>query len=327
MSSTTVPAGHEVRLFGRTLEPFIGRTPGGLLVASTGRGGDDQESEVASMLEGLAAQVQPRPVVINAEIARLDELFAPAPPVTQTVESAAAVYFQKGSLAGLTDKALAHIADRLRDLGRRTKLFVALEPTDDVVRIAPMLTKAGIPPRLAAPDGTIAVEVRRPDGAVVIGVVATPLGERAQPVAAAPEATDLLLRSPRFDALVLDVVQDTQARTRRALMEYLKARTAPLALIATPTPTGELAIQPRHWPGKQAFVAYGDERSLQRAARELGHQRGSYAVAAMPPSKLFRWAASIDMIVMLCAFEGPADGTGEAWHVPLEVADLQRLAP
>lgn len=227
----------------------------------------------------------------------------------------------------MTDKDLGHVADRLRDLGRRTKLFVGLEPTQDVMRIVPRLRQAGITARLAVPDGTIAVEVRRRDGAVVIGVVATPIGEREQPVAAASEATELLLRSPRFDALVLAVVQDTQARTRRALMDYLKERSAPLALIATPTPTGELAIQPRHWPGKQAFVACGDERSLQRAARELGHQRGSYAVAAMPPAKLFHWAASINMTVMLCAFDGPADGNGEAWHVPLEVSDLQRLAP
>lgn len=80
---------------GRTLEPFIARTPGGLLVASTGRGGDDQESEVASLLERLAAQVKPCAVVINAETTRLDELLAPALPATQTAESAAVVYSRR----------------------------------------------------------------------------------------------------------------------------------------------------------------------------------------------------------------------------------------
>ena len=103
-------------------------------------------------------------------------------------------------------------------------------------------------------------------------------------------------------------------------------RRAPLALIASRTPSGDFGIQPRSWPGKQAFVAYGDERSLHRAARELGKQVQDYAIAAMPTSKLFAWAASLEMAVMLCAFEDRSDGTSQAWHVPLEVADLRRLS-
>jgi hypothetical protein len=323
-SHTTVPAGHEVRLVGRSIEPFVARMPGGLLVASTGCGGDDQVSEVSSLLEELAAQVKPSPVVMSTAIVQLHELFAPSHPITQEIESAAVIYLQQGSLAGWTDAGLDNITTRLRDLGRRTKVFVCLDPTNDVLRIKPRLDGAGIEIRTAIPDGTIVAEVRRPDGAVLTGLVGT---LAAHVLSDAVDSEAPLARSPRLNALVLEVVRSDNERTRRALEDCLKARTAPLALIATQTANGEFGIQPRNWPGKQAFVAYGDERSLHRAARKLGMQVGSYAVAAMPPSKLFSWSASMRMTVMLCAFADRADGTSEAWHVALEVADLRRLAP
>jgi hypothetical protein len=324
--TTTVPEGHEVRLLGRTLEPSIGRMAGGLLVASTGCGGDHQEWEVTAMLEGLAAQVQPCAVSINADIMRLDELFAKSLPSTRTVASAAMVYFQRGSLAGLTDPALEAITTRLRDLGRQTRLFVGLEPAYDVSRIIPMLRKAGITVGLADNDGTIAAEVHRPDGAVVTGFVIAPLGERESPTPPDSESTDVLMRSPRYDKLVLEVVRSNNQHSRRKLEEYLKARKSPLALMASKNRTGEFAVQPRSWPGKQAFVAYADKRALLRAAGELGApQTGEYAIAAMLPSQLFAWACSNEMAVVLCVFEDRANGTSEAWHVPFEVEDLRRL--
>jgi hypothetical protein len=313
-STTTVPDGHQVLTVGRTLGPSLGRLPGGLLVATTGFGGDDQESEVTAMLEAVAAQVKPCPVVITASAAQIAELFAPALPATQTAASAALIYFQKGSLAGWPDSSLERITARLRDVARRTSLFVSLDAAYDVLRIVPMLEQAGIDFRIAAEDGTIAAEVHRPDGAIVTGYVAAPIA--AAPAAGDTEATDVLQRSPRFDALVLEVVQGANPDT---LERYLEARRAPLALIAVPTPTGEFAIQPRNWPGKQGFVAYADERALLRAVREMGVEPGSYAIAAMAPAKLFRWAASIEMTIMLCVFEDRADGTSKAWHIPLDV--------
>lgn len=183
----TVPEGHEVRLFGRTIEPFIGRMPGGLLVASTGCGGDDQESEVASMLVGLAAQVKPCAVIINAEIVRLDELFAPRLPPTQTAESAAVVYFQKGSLAGCTDKALAGITDRLRDLGRRTTLFVGLDPAHDESRV--QAVGHGVPGRRLRRRADRSVQPALPQAADYRRLVARDASVRSRRQAHRSEAT------------------------------------------------------------------------------------------------------------------------------------------
>ena len=36
--------------------------------------------------------------------------------------------------------------------------------------------------------------------------------------------------------------------------------------------------------------------------------------------------ASIEMAVVLCAFDDRADGTSTPWHVVFEVADLRRLS-
>jgi hypothetical protein len=45
----------------------------------------------------------------------------------------------------------------------------------------------------------------------------------------------------------------------------------------------------------------------------------------MPAPKLFAWSASLELPVMLCAFED-RDGASKAWHVAIEPADLRRLA-
>lgn len=44
------------------------------------------------------------------------------------------------------------------------------------------------------------------------------------------------------------------------------------------------------------------------------------------PRKLFAWAVSVSMPLLLCAYEDPADLTSHVWNVPLEVEDLRCLA-
>ena len=325
-AKTQVPAGHEVRLLRGSVDPSIARMPGGLLVASTGLGGDDQVSEVSALIEALATEIKPYTVTMNAAIAQLVELFAPNAPTTRERESATLVYLQNRSLVGWTDAALDSLASTLRELGRRTTLFVFLDPSHDVLRIAPVLAGAGLELRTPAPDGTIVAEVRRPDGSIVTALIGnTGTGGVSHDAAASDEAAAPLARSPRLDTLVLSFLQVPTEESKRALDDYLAARTAPLALIASKGRTGEFGIQPRSWPDKQGLVAYGDERSLHRSARELDMPVGSYAIAAMPVPKLFTWAVSLQLPVMICAFDDSPNGTHSAWHVALEVDDLRRL--
>jgi hypothetical protein len=314
-----VPPGHRIEGVSRSIEPHMTRMRGGLLVASTGCGGDDQVAEVGAMLDRVVAALEPRAVVISLDATRIDELFAPAEPRTQTVASATLICFQKGSLVGWNDDGLKRLVSRLRELSRQTKLITCLDLANDVLRLKPLLEAAGIEPFTPLHDGTLVVEVHRPDGAIVTGLVASAIASRIHDVA--DETNELPLRAPRFNALALAVIRDDTAETRRAFDAYLKARPTPLALIAPRKPDGEFAIQRRNWPGKQAFVAYGDSRSLHRAASELGMPTGSYAVAAMPVAKMFAWAASLEVAVMLCTFDGE-----RVWNVGFEVVDLRRLS-
>jgi hypothetical protein len=311
-NTVTVPAGHEVHLVGRTNEPAVWRMPGGLLVATTGRGGDDQVAEIAALLDAIGAQVTRAPVVVVGAIAKIDELFAPARPATETLDSACAIYFQAGSLVGFTEAKLDRLAVQLRELGRRTTPIVCLDPAADVVRLRSRL--AGMAARVASPDGTIAAEVVRPDGTIITGLVA----QLAETIAAAPADDQApLARSPMFTAMILAVVKRDTAETRRALSAALVARTAPFALLGTPGADGTYGIWPRDFGATKGVVAYPDVRSLHRAAHELGLQPGGYAIMAMPPATLMAWAASNELAVMACAFGARPDGTPGVWHVQL----------
>lgn len=299
---------------------------GGLLVASTGTAGDDQLAELAELLSRLERMVTPCEVIIATGAGALSDLFAPARPSTETLESAAVVLFQRGSLAGWTGADLSGLAIRLRDLAQRTTLRIYVEPSPELRRVKLRFESAGLELRVPAPDGTVALEVHRPDRTIVTGLISSPLDGRAVEEAAGEDAAAVLGRSPRLNALLLAHVRAESAQTRRAIEEYLEARTAPFVLIARQGANGQFGIPPRDFAGGQAFVAYGDERALHGAARAMGMASDSYAIAGMPPRKLFAWAASMNVPLLLCAYEDPADLTSHVWNVPFEGEDLRRLA-
>jgi hypothetical protein len=323
-----VPAGHKVQIVKGTLAPSVHRLDGGLLIASTGLAGDDSLAEIPELLSQLERMVTPCKVVVAAGEGELADLFAPARPPTETLESAAVVLFQKGSLAGWTGEDLSGLAIRLRDLAQRTTLIVCVEPSSELRRIKLRFESAGLELRLPTPDGAVAFEVHRPDRTILTGVIAPPLHARALEDAAGADADadSVLGRSPRLNALLLAHVRAESAQTRRAIEEHLEARTAPFVLIARQGGDGQYGIAPRDFGGRQALVAYGDERALHGAARALGIAPESYAIAGMPPRSLFAWAASLSVPLMLCAYEDPADLTSQVWHVPLEGEVLRRLA-
>lgn len=286
-TKVTVPEGHEVRAVGGSLIPSVHRLEGGLLVATTGAAGDDHLAEVSQLLSEVERQSTPCKVIASASAVRLQDLFAPAAPATETFESAALVFFQRGSCVGWTDEALGVVATRLQKLARRVKLFICVEPSHELSRVKLSFESEGLGVTIPAHDGTVAVEVRRPDRTIITALTNTSPDARVLAESARMAVDVVLQRSPQLNALLLAIVQDNNARTRSTLESYLEVRTAPFALIASQGADGQYGISPRSFPGMSAFVAYGDERALHGAAHALGMPPGGYAMAALLPRKLF----------------------------------------
>jgi hypothetical protein len=230
----------------------------------------------------------------------------------------------------------------LRALGERTSLAVYVAGDGVAVeRVSRVVHLLGAQLRRPAADGTFLVEVCRPEGVALCALAGTP-SEDVPPSFEANDEIDAaiaslagpepivdepLVRAPLLGRLLLAVVKSGD-RALPTLLTHLRSRKHAFALIATRSESGEAAIAPRAWPGLgQALAAYTDALSLHRAARDLGLRPGSYRMAAMPPSKLFSWAASLDTSLALGVYEQQPDGTMAPWYVPFRAADLRKMIP
>jgi hypothetical protein len=79
----------------------------------------------------------------------------------------------------------------------------------------------------------------------------------------------------------------------------------------------------RDWPGGQkGLPVYPDRASLLLSARDMHLAPGSFAIAEMPPAKLFAWAAGQSRMVALNVFRAPQ----EPLYVPVEPDEVKALA-
>jgi hypothetical protein len=211
--------------------------------------------------------------------------------------------------------------------------------------LATLVSGLGLEVRVPdARGGVILVEVERPDGVIFSGLVSTretlvdPPDVSACQVNEAKdraeedgdigrlqrleaEERDMLeqklapaegaLRvSPvgqafRLRRLLRAVVEDGDT-ARPALYEELLRREVPLLLIVDPNTAGSTL---RSWPGGiQALPVYPDELGLDMSARDLGMERGTFAIAAMSPPELFDCAARQSLVIAMYVF-GPSGRT------------------
>lgn len=107
-----------------------------------------------------------------------------------------------------------------------------------------------------------------------------------------------LVRAPRLCRLLLERIEKNDGETERRLYEELLRREQGVLLFGSPDGKG---VMPRSFPGvpETALPAYPDLRSLQWCAQDLGMAPSSYAIAGMPPRKLFEWAAKMGAAVAL----------------------------
>lgn len=105
-STARVPEGHEVIVHHAMSEPSVIRTQGGLVLASFGVAGDDQDGELDAILREIGAMLDtpaaPAHLVnVNRDL-QVSELFAPADPAVLRFQSPLSWIFHQGSVESLT---------------------------------------------------------------------------------------------------------------------------------------------------------------------------------------------------------------------------------
>lgn len=126
-------------------------------------------------------------------------------------------------------------------------------------------------------------------------------------------------RAPRLGRLLL-AAADGGEEAARALREELAVRELPLLVMVDPETRGASL---RSWRGGlEALPVYPDEATLLASARDLNKAPGSFAMALMPPRKLFGWAASQGWAVAIGLYREPA----KPIYVPLRPDVVRALA-
>lgn len=341
-----VPEGHRVDIHRPGLSPRLVRTAGNVLIADTGFGGDERPEvwgdvlrEVENAVDG-AGQVN-----LSDHQGSIQGLFAPADPRVVPVPGAVLWILHTGSLGDWIDDParLQELLRRIHRLGARRdppiyQVASLVDRGSPAARlVGELLSGLGIPLRTPEKDGSVLVEVHRPEGVVLSALTGPPQAAQGSPPDPYPRTVneekdraesehdrarlrqieerelaflakrvtevlgdrrrEPLARAPRLGRLLLDVATTGSEAAWAALNEELLSRDFPLILMADPKTKG---IAPRAWPGLgKALPAYPDLVSLEWTAADLKMASSSFAVAAMPPRTLLEWAAKIGVAIAI----------------------------
>lgn len=366
---TVVPDGHHVSTYKARPVPGVGVSQSGVWLAHVGHSSDEQETELAAALDALRSLLGGRrPKVLLANVrGTLSSLFAPANPELRQLDGML-VWIVAAEALGESAQAPVLVQRLLRCMYRvgsgdtplSQNVFVHGVASARGRAVAEMIGSVGIGVRLPeASDGTLLVDVHRPEGVVLGALVgaayrqASPSDTWARDLNQAKDEAEgkgdtaslerlereeqeeirrrlvvteeepriaSVARAPRLDRLMLAVVDGGDGQ-RPALYEELLQREIPLLVIVDPE-TQAAAL--RRWPGgKEGMAVYASRGALLASAADLGLAPGSFAIAEMPPPKLFTWAASQGWMLALNVFRK----RDEPLYVPLApgvVAALSR---
>jgi hypothetical protein len=301
-------------------EPKLVHAEGGALLAHLGFGSDDAVAELDALGKHVAEALArpPHRVVLSEQCGDLSDLFAPSNP---------RVSERAGELVWVLNVGILDVwACRLEQLVDRLRAFTSARPalsqcaylaeggSPFARSLTPLLEAAGIPPRIPERDGSLLVEVHRPEGVVITALLGMSWTDAIQPGGDARSPRPLL-RAPRLRRLLLEA--SSGPTPWRGLMEELLRREAPFLFIANPA--GGVAQQ--QWPGSEpALPAYPDERSFAWTVEDLRLE--SVRMAVMPPHVLFSWAAGKRSAVALNVYKDRASPS----YVMLGAEDVQALA-
>lgn len=172
-----VPEGHKVQIVRPTPTPHVTRTPGGVVVADVGLGGDELPDVLDELLRAVETTTATgsKPVHVAHHHGVISELFAPGDPQVVSCPGLVVWILHAGSLGDWLDEParLQELLRRVYRLGARRDAPVVqqaylVDHTSSHARLAlEMLAGLGIAARAPEKDGSTLVEIHRPEGIVI----------------------------------------------------------------------------------------------------------------------------------------------------------------
>lgn len=330
-----VPRGHQLDIYSAGPIPALVCAEGGVLLAHLGTSSDHADCELEAMCVEVEAALRAsrREVCMASGFSGLREFFAQKDP--QWVSRSGVLLWtihrdclidwarEPARMRWLLNK--LHVVGESLDPGLLRVLFIAgLRPEDDR-ELAQFIASFDIPVFTPSTDLAVLIEVLFPNGrrlSAFVGEWHSPTanprdrhvggrrevepirldllidaacGRQAQRLAQAPREAPR--RAPRMRRALLAV----EGGDRRPMLAELRARVAPLALLAEPDGRAALA----EWPGLgPALPVFSDLDSLFLTAEQTGRSDG-FAAASMSVEALCTWALEQDFTVLLNFFRTP----------------------
>jgi len=190
-----VPEGFMVQTWpGEIPEPSFSRMDGGVLLASTGPGGDMNVEVLRAVFDGVerALERPHRPALLVPRPVHLAELFEEESPAVIPVEEVVVWTLQEAILDGWQDdpRRLQEMLRRFHGFasrkasGRILQIVCVKKPyLEEVSSILGLIQGLGIDVRELPPDGVALIEAHRPDGFILSGLPGKsldPIGDSAR---------------------------------------------------------------------------------------------------------------------------------------------------
>jgi hypothetical protein len=243
-----IPEGFMVRTWdGECDFPSLLRLDGGILLVRIGRGGDGNVKILRAVFDAVdrALERPHRPALIAYEIESAHDLLKDEPPVVVSVEESVVWTLQEGILDGWGDdpRRLQELLQRFHGFESRKgsarivqTVCVKKPYFDEVSAILGLIQGLGIDIRELSPHDPVLIEVHRPDGPIVSGILGqphAPIGNSAgfQPRRLNEEKS---AAAARGDGAMLTILDNEEMRLLESAIRSSAPGQKPRTLVCAP---------------------------------------------------------------------------------------------